>query len=186
MYEMVTGRVPFDGDSTVAVAIQHLQEEMVAPSAYAPDLPISLEKIILKATMKNPDRRYATIEDLLMDLKKALVSPNEDFVTMIDADEAGEDQNRLPLRSRSRSVRNWRTGTTKSLQRTTRKMRMTRRMRTMGRSIEAGEGDHDHGNRRCGHHHRAGCLSGGKLYGLVPFLAAETTRNRRKRPNRLR
>ena len=79
MYEMVTGRVPFDGDSTVAVAIQHLQEEMVAPSAYAPDLPISLEKIILKATMKNPDRRYATIEDLLMDLKKALVSPNEDF-----------------------------------------------------------------------------------------------------------
>ena len=57
-----------------------------APSAYAPDLPISLEKIILKATMKNPDRRYATIEDLLMDLKKALVSPNEDFVTMIDAD----------------------------------------------------------------------------------------------------
>ena len=88
MYEMVTGRVPFDGDSTVAVAIQHLQEEMVAPSAYAPDLPISLEKIILKATMKNPDRRYATIEDLLMDLKKALVSPNEDFVTMIDADEA--------------------------------------------------------------------------------------------------
>ena len=61
---------------------------MVAPSAYAPDLPISLEKIILKATMKNPDRRYAAIEDLLMDLKKALVSPNEDFVTMIDADEA--------------------------------------------------------------------------------------------------
>ena len=50
MYEMVTGRVPFDGDSTVAVAIQHLQEEMVAPSAYAPDLPISLEKITLLVT----------------------------------------------------------------------------------------------------------------------------------------
>lgn len=88
MYEMVTGRVPFDGDSTVAVAIQHLQEEMVAPSAYAADLPISLEKIILKATMKNPDRRYSNMEDLLMDLKKALVSPNEDFVTILDADEA--------------------------------------------------------------------------------------------------
>lgn len=44
MYEMVTGRVPFDGDSTVAVAIQHLQDEMVAPSAYAEDLPISLER----------------------------------------------------------------------------------------------------------------------------------------------
>ena len=53
MYEMVTGRVPFDGDNTVAIAIQHLQEEMVAPSAYAPDLPISLERIIMKATMKS-------------------------------------------------------------------------------------------------------------------------------------
>lgn len=88
MYEMVTGRVPFDGDTTVAVAIQHLQEEMVAPSAYAPELPISLEKIILKATMKSPDRRYENIEDLLMDLKKSLVSPNEDFVTILDADDA--------------------------------------------------------------------------------------------------
>lgn len=86
MYEMVTGRVPFDGDTTVAVALQHLQEEMVAPSAYAPDLPISLEKIILKCTMKSPDRRYAAIEDLLLDLKKALVSPNEDFVTMGSAE----------------------------------------------------------------------------------------------------
>ncbi len=84
MYEMVTGRVPFDGESTVAIAIQHLQENMVAPSAYAPDLPISLEKIILKATQKSPDRRYSTISDMLMDLKKALVSPYEDFVTIVD------------------------------------------------------------------------------------------------------
>ena len=83
MYEMVTGRVPFDGDTTVAVAIQHLQEEMVAPSAYAADLPISLEKIILKSTQKNPDRRYQNMEELLLDLKKSLISPNEDFVMMI-------------------------------------------------------------------------------------------------------
>lgn len=83
MYEMVTGRVPFDGESTVAIAIQHLQEEMIRPSAYAPDLPISLEKIILKCTQKSPDRRYDTIGDLLIDLKKALISPNEDFVVMV-------------------------------------------------------------------------------------------------------
>lgn len=44
MYEMVTGRVPFDGDTTVAVAIQHLQEEIVPPSAYAPNLPIRYGK----------------------------------------------------------------------------------------------------------------------------------------------
>lgn len=83
MYEMVTGRVPFDGDTTVAVAIQHLQEEIVAPSAYAPNLPVSMEKIILKCTFKNADRRYESVSALLADLRKALISPNEDFVVMV-------------------------------------------------------------------------------------------------------
>ena len=83
MYEMVTGRVPFDGDTTVSIAIQPLQEEMVPPSAYAPDLPISLEKIILKCTQKSPSRRYQNIGDLIQDLKKALIHPNEDFVTVV-------------------------------------------------------------------------------------------------------
>ena len=82
MYEMVTGRVPFDGDTTVAVAIQHLQEEIVPPSAYAPNLPSSMEKIILKCTQKNPDRRYESMTALLADLRKALISPNEDFVVI--------------------------------------------------------------------------------------------------------
>ena len=82
MYEMVTGRGPFDGDTTVAVAIQHLQEEIVPPSAYAPNLPISMEKIILKCTQKNPDRRYESMTALLADLRKALISPNEDFVVI--------------------------------------------------------------------------------------------------------
>ena len=84
MYEMVTGRVPFDGGTTVAVAIQHLQEEIVPPSVYAPNLPISMEKIILKCTQKNPDRRYASMTALLADLRKALISPNEDFVANQD------------------------------------------------------------------------------------------------------
>ena len=83
MYEMVTGRVPFDGDSTVAVAIQHLQDEMDPPSKYAPNLPISLEKIIQKGTQKSPDRRYDSMESLLIDLRKALLNPNEDFVTLV-------------------------------------------------------------------------------------------------------
>lgn len=85
MYEMVTGRVPFDGDTTVAIAIQHLQEEMVAPSVYAPDLPISLEKIILKCTQKSQDRRYASMGDLLVDLKHALMEPDKDFVVIDSA-----------------------------------------------------------------------------------------------------
>ncbi|MBO5657719.1 MAG: Stk1 family PASTA domain-containing Ser/Thr kinase, partial [Agathobacter sp.] len=82
MYEMVTGRVPFDGDTTVAVALQHLQEEMVGPSKYAPNLPISYEKIVLKCTQKNPDRRYQNIGELLTDLRKSLITPDEDFVVI--------------------------------------------------------------------------------------------------------
>lgn len=82
MYEMATGRVPFDGDSTVAIAIQHLQSEMVPPSQYAPDLPIAVERIIQKATMKSPDQRYQNMGEMLLDLRKALVTPDEDFVTI--------------------------------------------------------------------------------------------------------
>lgn len=80
MYEMITGRVPFDGDTTVSVAIQHLQEEMTAPSVYAPNVPISCEKIILKCTQKNQDRRYQNIADLLADLRKSISNPDLDFV----------------------------------------------------------------------------------------------------------
>lgn len=80
MYEMITGRVPFDGDTTVAVAIQHLQDEMANPSVYAPNLPISLEKIIMKCSQKSPERRYQNMGELLGDLRKSLLSPNEDFV----------------------------------------------------------------------------------------------------------
>ena len=80
MYEMITGRVPFDGDTTVSVAIQHLQEEMTAPSVYAPNVPISCEKIILKCTQKNQDRRYQNIADLLTDLRKSISNPDLDFV----------------------------------------------------------------------------------------------------------
>ena len=82
MYEMVTGRVPFDGETTVAVAIQHLQEEMVMPSVYAVDLPISYEKIILKCTQKNPERRYQNVVELLSDLRQSLLTPDEDFVVI--------------------------------------------------------------------------------------------------------
>ncbi len=80
MYEMITGRVPFDGDTTVAVAIQHLQEEMTSPRVYAPNVPISFEKIILKCTQKNADRRYQAISELISDLRKSLANPNDDFV----------------------------------------------------------------------------------------------------------
>lgn len=82
MYEMITGRVPFDGDTTVAIAIKHLQEEMVSPGVYAPDLPYSLEQIIYKCTQKSVDRRYSCMEEVIADLKHSLIDPQGDFVKL--------------------------------------------------------------------------------------------------------
>ena len=87
MYEMVTGRVPFDGETAVTVAVKHLQEQMVPPSKYCPEIPYSLEQIIKKCTEKSPDRRYQDIGDLMADLKQSLVDPDGDFVQMVNLDE---------------------------------------------------------------------------------------------------
>lgn len=85
LFEMVTGRVPFDGETTVSIAIKHIQEEMPSPRDYVPDIPISVEKIILKCTQKNPDKRYYNMAELIKDLKQALITPDDDFVEMHDA-----------------------------------------------------------------------------------------------------
>ena len=82
MYEMVTGHVPFDGDTTVAIAIKHLQEEMESPRKYVPDLPYSLEQIIFKCTQKSVDRRYSSMSEVIEDLKHSLLDPNGNFVTL--------------------------------------------------------------------------------------------------------
>lgn len=80
LYEMVTGHLPFEGDTTVAIAIKHLQEEIVPPTRYTPNLPHSVEQIILKCTQKSVDRRYATMGQLIMDMKRSLVDPDGNFV----------------------------------------------------------------------------------------------------------
>ena len=82
LYEMVTGVVPFDGDTTVAIAIKHLQEEMIPPSTYTPELPFSLERIIEKCTQKSVDRRYRNMSEVIADLKHSLIDPQGDFVKL--------------------------------------------------------------------------------------------------------
>ena len=89
MYEMATGKVPFDGDSTVAVAMKHLQETMTPPSEIVPSVSPALEKIILKCTQKSPERRYQNISLLIQDLKRALVDPDGRFVDMGQAYDDG-------------------------------------------------------------------------------------------------
>lgn len=86
LYEMVTGRVPFDGDTAVAVAVKHLQEKLVPPTTFNPEVPFSLEQIIKKCMEKSPDRRYQDIGDLMADLKQSLMDPEGDFVQMVDLD----------------------------------------------------------------------------------------------------
>lgn len=83
LYEMVTGQVPFNGDTTVEVAMKHLQEEITPPSELVPDIPYSLEQIILKCTQKNAERRYKEVGDLIQDLKHSLVDPDGDFVQIV-------------------------------------------------------------------------------------------------------
>lgn len=80
MYEMVTGRVPFEGDNNVSVALMHIQNEMIPPRQYYPDIYTSFEKIILKATQKKPERRYLTASALIADLKRVQNNPNIDIV----------------------------------------------------------------------------------------------------------
>lgn len=80
MYEMVTGRVPYDGDNTVSIALAHLEDAMVPPSVYNPEIPASLERIILKCTAKKPENRYGSANELIGDLRKALVQPDGEFV----------------------------------------------------------------------------------------------------------
>ena len=86
MYEMITGRVPFDGENTVAVALKHLQEEIPSPRKLVPDIPFSTEQIILKCTQKSPDRRYNNMTELIRDLKESLVNPEGNFVSISKLD----------------------------------------------------------------------------------------------------
>lgn len=85
LYEMITGSVPFEGDTTVTIALQHIQGEIPPAKNAVPDLPISVEKIIEKCTQKKPDRRYLKVSSLITDLKRSLISPDEDFVQMMPA-----------------------------------------------------------------------------------------------------
>lgn len=76
LYEMITGRVPFDADTTVAVAMQHLQKQPTAPSTVVEDLPSSVEYIILKAMRKEQVQRYASARLMESDIIRVLADPS--------------------------------------------------------------------------------------------------------------
>ncbi|MBO5564884.1 MAG: Stk1 family PASTA domain-containing Ser/Thr kinase [Lachnospiraceae bacterium] len=87
IFEMLTGRVPFTGETTVAIAIKHIQSEMPSPCEYVPEIPVSVEQIVMKCCEKSPDRRYQNMSDLIADLKQSLLHPDDDFVKVIREEE---------------------------------------------------------------------------------------------------
>ena len=110
LFEMLTGRVPFNGDTTVAIAIKQIQEPMPSPRDFVPEIPVSVEQIVLKCTQKSPDRRYQSVGALIEDLKRSLVAPDENFVKVIDTDAnaatrkvSRDDMNEIKKQSRKSS-----------------------------------------------------------------------------------
>ena len=87
LFEMLTGRVPFNGETTVAIAIKHIQEPIPSPREYVSEIPVSVEQIVYKCCQKSPDRRYQSMAELVADLKQSLISPDEDFVKIVNPDE---------------------------------------------------------------------------------------------------
>ena len=92
MYEMLTGRVPFDADTPVSVALKQVQEEPVDPITYNPNIPVSVNRIILKAMQKDPNLRYQSATEMMADLKMALKRPDEDFVVLAYRDDDSPTQ----------------------------------------------------------------------------------------------
>ena len=80
MYEMLTGKVPFDADTAVSIALKHMQEEAKPPIELNPNIPSAVNDIIMKALRKDTNLRYQNATAMLLDLKRALKEPNGDFV----------------------------------------------------------------------------------------------------------
>lgn len=87
LFEMLTGRVPFNGETTVAIAIKHIQEELPSPRDYVAEIPVSVEQIVFKCCQKSPDRRYQNMGEVIQDLKQSLLNPDSDFVKLTNPDE---------------------------------------------------------------------------------------------------
>ncbi|MDO4961396.1 MAG: protein kinase [Eubacteriales bacterium] len=94
MYEMITGRLPYQGDNTVNVVMAHIQDALVPPNVYNSEIYPALNDIIIKLTRKEPSDRYQSADELIDDLRHAAEDPEGHFVKMFDAvgsSKLGED-----------------------------------------------------------------------------------------------
>ncbi len=78
MYELITGTLPFNGESPIAIAIKHMQQKPVSPKEYNVSIPLAVESIILKAMSKEQNLRYQSAEEMLYDLNRVMNQPDKD------------------------------------------------------------------------------------------------------------
>lgn len=105
LYEMVTGRLPFTGDNTVAIALAHLEDVVVPPSVYNPEIPIILEQLILKCTEKKPERRCDNAGQVIAELRKVLLQPDYEFVKP-ENQPAAEEENKSMMEGATIAISN--------------------------------------------------------------------------------
>ncbi|OEF98780.1 hypothetical protein BHF68_02420 [Desulfuribacillus alkaliarsenatis] len=96
MYEMLTGKLPFSGESPISIALKHLQDELTEPSIYNQEIPSNLENIVLRALAKNPLHRYKSANQMLRDLKVAL-NRNFQIHRFRESDEQGQPTRVIPI-----------------------------------------------------------------------------------------
>lgn len=103
MFEMLTGRVPFNGDTTVAIAIKHIQDPMPLLRDFVPEVPQSVENIVMKCTQKSPDRRYQSMSEMISDLKCSLINPDAVIAQVDTEDDTGKTKV-MPNSDRTASI----------------------------------------------------------------------------------
>ncbi len=92
LYEMLTGKVPFDADNSVSVALKHLNEKIANPREINPEIPVSLVEVLEKCTQKDPELRYQTATALIKDLQKVFTYPQGGFVTYPSVSISGDSR----------------------------------------------------------------------------------------------
>ncbi|MHB8894417.1 MAG: Stk1 family PASTA domain-containing Ser/Thr kinase [Candidatus Geothermincolia bacterium] len=112
LYEMLTGRVPFDGENPVAIAYKHVREDPLAPSLINPDISPELEAVVMKALSKNPENRYQTAMEMRSDLERCLEGAPVYATPVLPADDVARGQTQAfagggAPRGRSRTAWIW-------------------------------------------------------------------------------
>ena len=112
MYEMLTGRVPFDGDNPVNIALMHINGEMVPPSKLISGIPPALERIVLKATNKYQSNRFTSVDEMIQALDNlafvssvvgdSVLAGNDDAEPILEADKEEEEEEIKPVKKENK------------------------------------------------------------------------------------